>query len=70
LVRNFGPENDFCTKVRGSVSGRENIVLIFDECTPRGSETLGDLQNYGVRLDVWRKTIGNGYALTAVGTRR
>jgi hypothetical protein len=23
-----------------------------------------------VRLDVWRKTIGNGYALTAVGTRR
>ena len=48
---------------------RKNIVLIFDECTSGFRETFGGIyQKYGVEPDMamYGKTIGNGYALTAV----
>jgi glutamate-1-semialdehyde 2,1-aminomutase len=68
VVRNFGPKNNFLHKVRKLATER-NIVLIFDECTSGFRETFGGIyQKYGVEPDMamYGKTIGNGYALTAV----
>lgn len=72
VVRNFGPEDNFLQKVRDLATAK-GIVLIFDECTSGFRETFGGIyQKYGVEPDMamYGKTIGNGYALTAVvGTR-
>lgn len=72
VVRNYGPEDDFLQKVR-DLATVKGIVLIFDECTSGFRETFGGIyQKYGVEPDMamYGKTIGNGYALTAVvGTR-
>lgn len=72
VVRNFGPEDHFLQKVRDLATAK-NIVLIFDECTSGFRETFGGIyKKYGVEPDMamYGKTIGNGYALTAVvGTR-
>jgi glutamate-1-semialdehyde 2,1-aminomutase len=68
VVRNFGPEDNFLQKVRDLATAK-NIVLIFDECTSGFRETFGGIyQKYGVEPDMamYGKTIGNGYALTAV----
>lgn len=68
VVRNFGPENNFLQKVR-DLATKKNIVLIFDECTSGFRETFGGIyKKYGVEPDMamYGKTIGNGYALTAV----
>ena len=40
VVRNFGPEDNFLHKVR-ELATRNNIVLIFDECTSGFRETFG-----------------------------
>ncbi|WP_202986110.1 aminotransferase class III-fold pyridoxal phosphate-dependent enzyme [Pedobacter gandavensis] len=72
VVRNFGPEDNFLQKVR-DLATRKNIVLIFDECTSGFRETFGGIyKKYGVEPDIamYGKTIGNGYALTAVVGRR
>lgn len=72
VVRNFGPEDNFLQKVR-ALATEKNIVLIFDECTSGFRETFGGIyQKYGVEPDIamYGKTIGNGYALTAVVGRR
>jgi len=72
VVRNFGPENNFLQKVR-DLATQKRIVLIFDECTSGFRETFGGIyQKYGVEPDMamYGKTIGNGYALTAVVGRR
>lgn len=72
VVRNFGPEDNFLQKVRDLATAKD-IVLIFDECTSGFRETFGGIyKKYGVEPDMamYGKTIGNGYALTAVvGTR-
>lgn len=68
VVRNFGPENNFLHRVRQLATER-NIVLVFDECTSGFRETFGGIyKKYGVEPDMamYGKTIGNGYALTAV----
>jgi len=68
VVRNFGPEDNFLKKVR-DLATRKNIVLIFDECTSGFRETFGGIyKKYNVEPDMamYGKTIGNGYALTAV----
>ncbi|NDP22189.1 MAG: aminotransferase class III-fold pyridoxal phosphate-dependent enzyme [Paludibacter sp.] len=68
VLRNFGPENHFLEKVR-DLATQKNIVLIFDECTSGFRETYGGIfKKFGVVPDmaVFSKTIGNGYALTAV----
>ena len=68
VVRNFGPEDNFLQKVR-NLATEKNIVLVFDECTSGFRETYGGIyQKYGVEPDMamYGKTIGNGYALTAV----
>lgn len=72
VVRNFGPENNFLQKVR-DLATKKNIVLIFDECTSGFRETFGGIyEKYGVEPDMamYGKTIGNGYALTAVVGRK
>jgi glutamate-1-semialdehyde aminotransferase len=72
VVRNFGPEDNFLQKVR-DIADKKNIVLVFDECTSGFRETFGGIyQKYGVEPDIamYGKTIGNGYALTAVVGRR
>lgn len=68
VLRNFGPEDNFLQKVR-ELATRKNIVLIFDECTSGFRETFGGIyKKFGVEPDMamYGKTIGNGYALTAV----
>jgi glutamate-1-semialdehyde aminotransferase len=68
VVRNFGPENNFLKKVR-DLATKKGIVLIFDECTSGFRETFGGIhKKYNVEPDLamFGKTIGNGYALTAV----
>ena len=68
VTRNYGPENSFLQKVR-KLSTDNNIVLIFDECTSGFRETYGGIhQKYGVDPDMimFGKTLGNGYAITAV----
>lgn len=68
VCRNFGPEDNFLQKVRDLATGR-GIVLVFDECTSGFRETFGGLfKKYGVNPDmaVYSKTMGNGYAISAV----
>lgn len=72
VSRNFLPEDDFLKKVR-ALATQENIVLIFDECTSGFRQTFGGLHKlYDVEPDmaVFGKTLGNGYAITAVIGRR
>lgn len=72
VVRNFGPEDNFLQKVRDLATAK-GIVLIFDECTSGFRETFGGIyKKYGVEPDLamFGKTIGNGYALTAVVGKR
>ncbi|MDB4130953.1 aminotransferase class III-fold pyridoxal phosphate-dependent enzyme [Flavobacteriaceae bacterium] len=68
VLRNFGPEDNFLQKVR-NLATKKNIVLIFDECSSGFRETFGGIfKKFNVEPDLvmFGKTIGNGYALTAV----
>jgi len=68
VMRNFGPEDNFLQKVR-DLATQKNIVLIFDECSSGFRETYGGIfKKFNVIPDMamFGKTIGNGYALTAV----
>lgn len=72
VMRNLEPEDSFLQRVR-ELSSKHGIALIFDECTSGFRETLGGLhKKYDVEPDmaVFGKTIGNGYAITAVIGRR
>jgi glutamate-1-semialdehyde 2,1-aminomutase len=72
VLRNFGPEDNFLQKVR-DLATQKNIVLVFDECTSGFRETFGGIfQKFSVEPDItmFGKTIGNGYALTAVVGRK
>ena len=68
VVRNVEPSGDFLQRVR-KLATDKNIVLIFDECTSGFRECFGGLhKKYGVYPDiaVYGKTLGNGYAVSAV----
>ena len=68
VCRNDGPEPGYLQKIRELCSGR-GIILIFDECTSGFRETFGGLyKKYGVEPDmaIFSKTMGNGYAISAV----
>ncbi len=72
VIRNHRPKNNFLEKVRKLATDR-GIVLVFDECTSGFRETYGGIhKKYGVQPDLamYGKTIGNGYALTAVVGKR
>jgi len=68
VLRNFGPEDNFLQRVR-DLATQKNIVLIFDECSSGFRETYGGIfKKFNIEPDMvmFGKTIGNGYALTAV----
>lgn len=70
--RNDQPKDNFLQKVR-QLADKNNIVLIFDECTSGFRESNGGLHKvYDVEPDiaVFGKTLGNGYAITAIIGRR
>tara|TARA_A100001015_G_scaffold321496_1_gene452563 strand:+ start:3255 stop:4565 length:1311 start_codon:yes stop_codon:yes gene_type:complete len=72
VVRNFGPENNFLQEVR-QLASKNNIVLIFDECTSGFRETYGGIyKKFNVEPDIimYGKALGNGYAITSVVGRR
>jgi glutamate-1-semialdehyde 2,1-aminomutase len=72
VMRNQGPQDNFLQKVRKLATDR-GIVLIFDECTSGFRETYGGLHlKYGVNPDMamFGKSLGNGYAITAVIGKR
>ena len=68
VIRNFEPRDEFLSKVR-NLATKNNIVLIFDECTSGFRECFGGLhKKYKVDPDiaVYGKTLGNGYAISAI----
>ncbi len=68
VCRDTKPDKEFLMKVR-SLATKNNIVLIFDECTSGFRETFGGLhKKYGIEPDmaVFGKALGNGYAITSV----
>ena len=70
--RNSYPEDNFLLKVR-ELATKKNIVLIFDECTSGFRETYGGIHkkfNVEPDLAMYGKTLGNGYAITAVVGKR
>ena len=68
VTRNKEPEDNFLQKVR-QLATKNEIVLIFDECTTGFRETFGGLhKKYDVEPDmsIFGKAMGNGYAITAI----
>ena len=68
VCRNDGPEPGYLQKIRELCTSK-GIILIFDECTSGFRETFGGLyKKYGVEPDmaIFSKTMGNGYAISAV----
>jgi len=66
--RSTPPDPGFLEGVR-ELATKHGAVLIFDECTSGFRRTLGGLHlHYGVEPDMatFGKTLGNGYAITAV----
>lgn len=72
VSRNAGPDAGYLEHIR-KVATERGIVLIFDECTSGFRQTFGGLHKmFGVEPDMatFGKTLGNGYAVTAVIGRR
>jgi len=68
VSRNDGPTNNFLSEVR-DIATKNNIILIFDECTSGFRETFGGLhKKYSIEPDmaVFGKALGNGYAITSI----
>jgi glutamate-1-semialdehyde 2,1-aminomutase len=72
VCRNEGPKDNFLHKVRDLATAK-GIVLIFDECSSGFRQSFGGLHKiYGVEPDMamFGKTLGNGYAITAIIGKR
>ncbi len=72
VVRNIAPENNFLLEVR-KFADKNNIILIFDECSSGFRETNGGIhKKYNIFPDmaIFGKALGNGYAITAVIGKR
>ena len=68
VMRSTPPTKDYLLSVR-ELSNKYKCLLIFDECTSGFREAFGGLHlNYNVAPDIsiLGKTLGNGYAITAV----
>ena len=68
VIRNVDPEDGFLKKVR-DLATKKNIVLVFDECTSGFRESYGGIfKKFNIEPDIamFGKTMGNGYAITAV----
>ena len=72
VKRTSEPKNNFLEKVR-KLATKNNIVLIFDECTSGFRQTFGGMHKfYSVEPDmaIFGKALGNGYAINAVLGKR
>ena len=72
VMRNNEPVNNFLQKVR-ELATKNDIILIFDECTSGFRQTFGGLHKlFEVEPDMamFGKALGNGYAITATIGRR
>ena len=72
VSRNFQPKDNFLQKVR-AIASKNNIILIFDECSSGFRQSFGGLHKvYDVEPDIciFGKALGNGYAITAVIGRK
>jgi len=72
VVRSEPPEPGFLAQVR-QLATKNNIVLIFDECTSGFRQSFGGIHKlHGVEPDMamFGKAIGNGYAITATIGKR
>jgi glutamate-1-semialdehyde aminotransferase/spore coat polysaccharide biosynthesis protein SpsF (cytidylyltransferase family) len=72
VSRNIPPKNNFLKKIR-KLADKNNIVLIFDECSSGFRETFGGLHlKYRVNPDicVLGKSLGNGFAISAIIGKR
>ena len=68
VCRNTAPNIKFLKQVR-NFTKKNNIILIFDECTTGFRETLGGLHkkiNIKPDMCIFGKAMGNGYPITAV----
>ena len=68
VERNQSPKNKFLNKVK-KIAEKNNIILIFDECTSGFRETFGGLhKKYKVNPDiaVFGKSLGNGIPIAAI----
>ena len=68
VERNEKPKNNFLKQIR-NITEKNNIVLIFDECTSGFRETNGGLhKKYKIYPDiaVFGKALGNGIPITVV----
>jgi len=68
VMRSTAPKDNFLQKIR-ELCNKKGIVLVFDECTSGFRETFGGLHiKYGIQPDiaVFGKSLGNGYAVSAV----
>jgi glutamate-1-semialdehyde 2,1-aminomutase len=72
VSRTFVPNSNFLKKIRKECT-KNNIILIFDECTSGFRQSFGGLHKlYKVYPDIamFGKALGNGYAITSVIGRR
>ena len=68
VCRNTEPNISFLKKVR-KLASKNNIVLIFDECTTGFRGNFGGLHkkiNVNPDICIFGKTLGNGYAITSI----
>jgi glutamate-1-semialdehyde 2,1-aminomutase len=68
VSRSYKPKNNFLKKIR-KLANKNNIVLIFDECSSGFRECFGGLhKKFNVKPDMamFGKALGNGYAITAL----
>ena len=72
VERNVPPTDNFLGKVR-EICDKNNIILIFDECTSGFRETFGGLHlKYVVNPDIaiFGKALGIGYPITCIIGKR
>ena len=68
VSRNIPPDSNFLRSIR-EYCNKNNLILIFDECTSGFRETYGGLHlKYNINPDmvILGKTLGNGYAINAI----
>ena len=68
VYRNVKPKTNFLKQVR-KLCDKNNLVLIFDECTSGFRETYGGIHKlFGINPDmaIFGKALGNGYPINAV----
>ena len=68
VSRNEKPKEKYLEEIR-NITKKNNIILIFDECTSGFRETFGGLHkkyNISPDMSIFGKALGNGYAITAV----